>query len=61
MDVVLWIFIFLIAFGVMEFMAWFTHKFIMHGFYGSYTKTITIRTTAAGGSAMTLFLFFMPW
>jgi beta-carotene 3-hydroxylase len=32
MDVVLWIFIFLITFGVMEFMAWFTHKYIMHGF-----------------------------
>ena len=25
------IIVFLIAFGVMEFMAWFTHKYIMHG------------------------------
>jgi beta-carotene 3-hydroxylase len=23
----------------MEFMAWFTHKFVMHGFYGIYTRS----------------------
>ncbi|MCO5723953.1 sterol desaturase family protein [Robiginitalea marina] len=32
MQVVYWIGIFLLAFGGMEFMAWFTHKYIMHGF-----------------------------
>ncbi len=32
MHIVLWIFIFLGVFLIMEFMAWFTHKYIMHGF-----------------------------
>jgi beta-carotene 3-hydroxylase len=32
MAVFMWIFVFLAAFFVMEFMAWFTHKYIMHGF-----------------------------
>lgn len=32
MEIVLWILVFLAAFCTMEFMAWFTHKFIMHGF-----------------------------
>jgi beta-carotene 3-hydroxylase len=32
MQTVYWIGIFLLAFGGMEFMAWFTHKYIMHGF-----------------------------
>lgn len=32
MQAVYWIGIFLLAFGGMEFMAWFTHKYIMHGF-----------------------------
>lgn len=32
MQTLLWILIFLFTFCVMEFMAWFTHKYIMHGF-----------------------------
>jgi beta-carotene 3-hydroxylase len=32
MQTLLWILAFLGAFSIMEFMAWFTHKFIMHGF-----------------------------
>lgn len=32
MDILLWIGIFLATFCFMEFMAWFTHKYIMHGF-----------------------------
>ena len=28
----IWILIFLATFSFMEFMAWFTHKYIMHGF-----------------------------
>ncbi|MFD2726193.1 beta-carotene hydroxylase [Hyunsoonleella rubra] len=32
MHTLLWILCFLSAFCIMEFMAWFTHKYIMHGF-----------------------------
>ncbi|MBD0832033.1 sterol desaturase family protein [Aestuariibaculum sediminum] len=32
MQTLYWILIFLTAFCIMEFMAWFTHKYIMHGF-----------------------------
>ena len=32
MQVLLWILIFTATFCFMEFMAWFTHKYIMHGF-----------------------------
>jgi beta-carotene 3-hydroxylase len=32
------ILVFLTAFGVMEFMAWFTHKYVMHGFLWSLHK-----------------------
>lgn len=35
MHTLLWIGIFLATFCFMEFMAWFTHKFIMHGFLWS--------------------------
>ena len=35
MQVLLWIGIFLATFCFMEFMAWFTHKYIMHGFLWS--------------------------
>ncbi|MEJ2162316.1 MAG: sterol desaturase family protein [Robiginitalea sp.] len=38
MQVLYWIGIFLITFGIMEFMAWFTHKYIMHGFLWSLHK-----------------------
>ena len=27
----------------MEAVAWFSHKYIMHGFYGPFTKTITTK------------------
>jgi len=32
MKIFLWILIFLGTFSIMEFMAWFTHKYVMHGF-----------------------------
>lgn len=38
MDYFYWIAVFLGTFCFMEFMAWFTHKFIMHGFLWSLHK-----------------------
>ncbi|WP_370391980.1 beta-carotene hydroxylase [uncultured Winogradskyella sp.] len=38
MQTVYWILIFLTTFFVMEFNAWFTHKYIMHGFLWSLHK-----------------------
>ncbi len=38
MQIVLWILVFLGVFCAMEFMAWFTHKYIMHGFLWSLHK-----------------------
>ncbi|KAA1243481.1 sterol desaturase family protein [Aquimarina sp. RZ0] len=38
MRVLIWISIFLITFCGMEFMAWFTHKYVMHGFLWSLHK-----------------------
>ena len=38
MHTVYWILIFLGTFLMMEFMAWFTHKFIMHGFLWHFHK-----------------------
>lgn len=32
MDTLLWIAVFIATFLMMEFMAWFTHKYVMHGF-----------------------------
>jgi beta-carotene 3-hydroxylase len=38
MEILLWIVVFLAAYCWMEFMAWFTHKYIMHGFLWSLHK-----------------------
>ncbi|NNK53906.1 MAG: beta-carotene hydroxylase [Flavobacteriaceae bacterium] len=38
MEIALWISIFFITFCIMEFMAWFTHKYVMHGFLWSLHK-----------------------
>ena len=38
MKIFLWIVIFLGTFSIMEFMAWFTHKYVMHGFLWSLHK-----------------------
>ncbi|GAA4976561.1 sterol desaturase family protein [Algibacter aquimarinus] len=38
MQIVYWILVFLGAYCAMEFMAWFTHKYIMHGFLWSLHK-----------------------
>lgn len=38
MQILLWILIFLATFCFMEFMAWFTHKYIMHGLLWSLHK-----------------------
>lgn len=32
MNLFIWILVFLLTFAFMEFMAWFTHKYVMHGF-----------------------------
>ncbi|MBT8179424.1 MAG: beta-carotene hydroxylase [Eudoraea sp.] len=32
MNTAIWILIFIATFCIMEFMAWFTHKYVMHGF-----------------------------
>ena len=34
----LWIFVTLLTFVIMEFVAWFSHKYIMHGFLWSWHK-----------------------
>ena len=38
MNTLLWIVVFLSTFFFMEFMAWFTHKYIMHGFLWNLHK-----------------------
>lgn len=38
MLIALWILVFLTTFCIMEFMAWFTHKYIMHGFLWTLHK-----------------------
>lgn len=38
METLLWIFVFLATYCFMEFMAWFTHKYVMHGFLWSLHK-----------------------
>lgn len=38
MQTFLWILVFLLTFCIMEFMAWFTHKYVMHGFLWSLHK-----------------------
>ena len=38
MNVVIWIAVFVATFCFMEFMAWFTHKYVMHGFLWSLHK-----------------------
>lgn len=38
MPIWIYILVFFLTFGIMEFMAWFTHKFVMHGFLWSLHK-----------------------
>lgn len=38
MNILIWILFFLGTFCAMEFMAWFTHKYVMHGFLWSLHK-----------------------
>ncbi|MEO9511229.1 MAG: sterol desaturase family protein [Flavobacteriaceae bacterium] len=38
MKIALWILIFFGTFSIMEFMAWFTHKYVMHGFLWNLHK-----------------------
>ncbi|MCR9182428.1 MAG: sterol desaturase family protein [Flavobacteriaceae bacterium] len=38
MEILLWIVVFIGTFFIMEFMAWFTHKYVMHGFLWSLHK-----------------------
>ena len=38
MDIIIWLVTFIITFCIMEFNAWFTHKYIMHGFLWNIHK-----------------------
>jgi beta-carotene 3-hydroxylase len=38
MPIWIYILVFFLTFGIMEFMAWFTHKYLMHGFLWSLHK-----------------------
>ena len=38
MNILFWLITFFVTFFIMEFMAWFTHKYIMHGFLWSVHK-----------------------
>lgn len=38
METAIWILVFIATFFAMEFMAWFTHKYVMHGFLWSLHK-----------------------
>lgn len=38
MAIWIYILVFFLTFGIMEFMAWFTHKYVMHGFLWSLHK-----------------------
>ena len=38
MEIAIWILVFIGTFFAMEFMAWFTHKYVMHGFLWSLHK-----------------------
>ncbi|GAA0756182.1 sterol desaturase family protein [Psychroflexus lacisalsi] len=38
MDILIWIVVFIATFLGMEFMAWFTHKYVMHGFLWALHK-----------------------
>lgn len=38
MEIAIWILVFIATFFAMEFMAWFTHKYVMHGFLWSLHK-----------------------
>lgn len=38
MEILLWIMVFISTYCFMEFMAWFTHKYVMHGFLWSLHK-----------------------
>lgn len=38
MNIFIWVLVFIGTFSFMEFMAWFTHKYIMHGFLWSLHK-----------------------
>ncbi len=38
MEILLWIVVFIGTFLIMEFMAWFTHKYVMHGFLWNLHK-----------------------
>ena len=39
METLLWVLVLLISFSTMEFMAWFSHKYIMHGFLWNLHKS----------------------
>jgi beta-carotene 3-hydroxylase len=58
MKTVLWIILFLSAFGFMEFMAWFTHKYIMHGFLWSLHKDHHFKDHSSWWERNDLFFLF---
>ncbi|MBQ0738431.1 sterol desaturase family protein [Aquimarina celericrescens] len=58
MQTVYWILIFLGTFFFMEFMAWFTHKYIMHGFLWSLHKDHHHKDHGSWGERNDLFFVF---
>jgi len=54
----LWILTLIITFCVMEFMAWFSHKYIMHGFLWPLHKDHHIKDHKSWFEKNDLFFFF---
>ena len=57
MDILFWIIVFLTTFFFMEFMAWFTHKYVMHGFLWSLHKDHHKKIMTVGLKEMMHFSF----
>ena len=58
MDILLWIMVFLATFCWMEFMAWFTHKFVMHGFLWKLHKDHHLKNHGGWWERNDLFFVF---
>lgn len=58
METLYWILVFLGTFSLMEFMAWFTHKYVMHGFLWSIHKDHHIKDHKGWFERNDLFFIF---
>ncbi len=59
MHLLYWILCFVATFCIMEFMAWFSHKYIMHGFLWHLHEDHHKKDHTTGLREMTLSLFSM--